>query len=723
MSDATPAKRRGAIRTAWSTAAGIAGRSVLCSVLLVLTGVLVLSLWTNYYLQSDRGMLPAETVNRVEYPDQGWGAGLEAEGRQTYYYTAQGAGLKDLRYRWLLNLEMPLSTKRIADPSVLGRYGFVVDPTTDGNPDQLPVGFTKYFDRALNEDLVDVTCAACHTGQIHVTRNGHTTAIRIDGGSAVHAITNTSVGHFVPTLVSSMLATAVNPMKFRRFANHVLGEGTGGRLKLHSDLREVIGKFVVSGYYEKTLGLSPTEEGYGRTDALARISNTVFGDNLDRANYRIGNGPVNYPPVWNIWKFDWVQYNASVSQPMARNVGESMGTGAKYALVNRYGLPLPKDEQFRSSAIIENLHTIELTLRTLRAPAWSEALLGPIDRAKAERGKVLFTEHCQSCHGPHNAPPAIKQLNSPLKTATDPEWLVKTLCIADIGTDPNTAANFANTNAEMDITRTGLTAEDLRQFARPTLEKYKARDTIALTTRIAALSAQAPTPATAERLVKLRADLQGLDAEMQEQLDKIDPARLPAGLALSYLGGMIKDKAYADLHYTEEQQADRDGFDVLDRPQIIAGYKPRPLAGLWASPPFLHNGSVPTIYDLLSPVADRPKTFRVGSREFDPVKIGLAAVDAPYWVFDTDKDGNSNAGHEFSARYKEWKTGDPPADGSIGPLLSHDDRMAILEHLKVRDDDLDGDPAPHIPTSEACATPPAGPKPRTLWQRWTGASQ
>ncbi len=104
----------------------------------------------------------------------------------------------------------------------------------------------------------------------------------------------------------------------------------------------------------------PTEEGYGRTDALARIANTVFARHLDAANYAVGNAPVNYPPVWNIWKFDWVQYNASVSQPMARNIGESMGTGAEVSHCSiATADPLPPSQRFRSSALLENLHTIE----------------------------------------------------------------------------------------------------------------------------------------------------------------------------------------------------------------------------------------------------------------------------------------------------------------------------------------------------------------------------
>ena len=98
---------------------------------------------------------------------------------------------------------------------------------------------------------------------------------------------------------------------------------------------------------------------------------------------------------------------------------------------------------------------------------------------------------------------------------------------------------------------------------------------------------------------------------------------------------MIREQGYADARYSAAERAEFDGFGALDLPQVIPGYKPRPLAGMWATPPYLHNGSVPTIFHLLSPVDERPKTFRVGSREFNPVHLGLAEVGDDYWLFDT----------------------------------------------------------------------------------------
>jgi hypothetical protein len=702
-------RRAGAVRV------GSVGRggALAAAVLMGLIGVL--SAGTVAYVHSDRAVLPAQPVGNVEYADQGWGAGLESPLRQTYYYTPQGAGLRGMRYSWFVNLEMPWGRTRFADPEQLRRYGFLVDAPTERNPDRLPVGFTRQFDRTLNEEVLSVTCAACHTGELHFAgRDGRMTALRIDGGQALHAFTDASFGNFLPTMLTAMISTAANPLKFNRFARNVLGDAyPSGRGQLHRELRTVIGTFAAIAWHERKL--YPTEEGYGRTDALARISNTVFGENLDLSNLDVGNAPVSYPPVWNIWKFDWVQYNASVSQPMARNVGEALGVGATYALVDPFGRPLPPGERFRSSAMIDSLHTIELTLRRLQPPAWPEHIAGPVDRELAARGAELFRQHCAGCHGPFQASPALKARNAPQKGPDDPEWVVHTLCLDDIGTDPNAALNFAR--ATVDITRTGLTAGELRRISQRNAAAFMDRQQVYYTTVIGNLENQlARTPAsdTAARdsLRSLRdafaRQRAGLEANVQQQLSSLDPQRLPMGLALSYIGSLIRDRAYEDAGYFGARRDTLDGFGISDMPQVIAAYKARPLAGMWATPPFLHNGSVPTIYHLLSPREERPDTFAVGSRAYDTEKLGLRPPTSGRWfVFDTRLPGNSNSGHEFREGYVPWRPGSPPQNGIIGPPLSREDRLAIIEHLKVRNDDNEARTFPDRPDVTSCPVPPA----------------
>ena len=103
-------------------------------------------------------------------------------------------------------------------------------------------------------------------------------------------------------------------------------------------------------------------------------------------------------------------------------------------------------------------------------------------------------------------------------------------------------------------------------------------------------------------------------------------------------------------------------------------YKAAPRDGVWATPPFMHNGSVPNLYEMLVPASQRTKKFYVG-REFDPVKVGLdTSGKSGDFVYDTTLNGNSNAGHSFE--------NGPRGNGVIGPLLTDDQRWALVEYLK-----------------------------------------
>ena len=150
-----------------------------------------------------------------------------------------------------------------------------------------------------------------------------------------------------------------------------------------------------------------------------------------------------------------------------------------------------------------------------------------------------------------------------------------------------------------------------------------------------------------------------------------------------------------------------DGFGQLDTPVVAAQYKARPLAGVWATAPYLHNGSVPNLYQLLSPVYQRDKQFYMGSRDFDPYRVGVHTDPAARGAFllDTAGHGNANTGHEFRAGYRPWTPGAPPAHGVIGPELSDHQRWAIIEYLKVHRDD---------PSDRSCSVyVPLPPQPKT----------
>ena len=95
-------------------------------------------------------------------------------------------------------------------------------------------------------------------------------------------------------------------------------------------------------------------------------------------------------------------------------------------------------------------------------------------------------------------------------------------------------------------------------------------------------------------------------------------------------------------------------------------YQARRLDGIWSTAPYLHNGSVPTLYDLLLPPAQRTDGFQLGDRAYDAEKVGyVATTEDPVFTYDASSTGGSNAGHEY------------------GTDLSEEERMALVEYLKT----------------------------------------
>jgi cytochrome c5 len=102
-------------------------------------------------------------------------------------------------------------------------------------------------------------------------------------------------------------------------------------------------------------------------------------------------------------------------------------------------------------------------------------------------------------------------------------------------------------------------------------------------------------------------------------------------------------------------------------------YKARPLNGIWATAPYLHNGSVRTLYQLMQSGPSRDAYFCVSSTEFSPADVGLAndCANGGYF-FDTTKKGNSRLGHEYGT----------PADTRF-PILTDYQRRAVVEYMKT----------------------------------------
>ena len=295
----------------------------------------------------------------------------------------------------------------------------------------------------------------------------------------------------------------------------------------------------------------------------------------------------------------------------------------------------PADGLFDSTMDLNGQIKIEDLLRRLAPPQWPEEVLGKIDREKAAVGKELFVQNCAKCHStwPHRWSEPKLQGMRFIENALVPHSLM--------GTDP---MQFAATQFDP---KPAYIAGRMSEFLAP---PYK------------------------------------------------DAAIAPEGVIMSALSTRTRDKALAKLNWTKEQLEDATGFrdpGETGPPQPV--YKAGPRDGIWATPPYLHNGSVSSLYELLIPAKDRSKTFFNGS-EFDPVKVGVDTTgNSGRFVLDTTLVGNSNAGHSFESG--------PRGRGVIGRLLTEIERWALVEYLKS------------IPGEAGQITPFGGPKdPVEAWE-------
>jgi mono/diheme cytochrome c family protein len=544
--------------------------------------------------------MPAYKPVQVEAQHQNWSPDQSA----WFYHTAQGTEL--LPYKWFLALDQPKlqvfgAVPKFSDTNYLARFGFLPDPANAQNPGGLPVGFGVDTivdpDNGQTVEVVGLTCSACHTGQLEYKGKG----IRLDGGSAA-----VDLASFQTELGYAVAFTDKIPFRFDRFARGVLGEHASDADK--KKLRDEFEKFLNSGLQESNAAQAGNlypPAGFGRTDALGRIGNFVFGTELNNANLRVADAPVKFPPLWYTSWFSWVQYNGSIQQPMVRNIGEALGVRARVNLTDPAKL-------YRSSVNVKNLWDMETLLAGPKAfagltpPAWPADTFGPIDQAKAEKGAELYKQHCQGCHLP---PAGSAEIQNPKywEAALEGKSFLKLnqIPLDEIGTDPKEASNWAQ--------RTAVT-------------------------------------------------------------DALGEGTIPATAGLRLVTTKIRDMYYDSRGFSAAQRTEWDGFreDGVTAP---LSYAARPLAGMWATPPFLHNGSVPSLYQLLLPAEQRDKAFYVGSREFDPKNVGYATAkfDGAF-EYRTDQPGNSNLGHEFR---------NTPGKGRIGPELSDEDRWAIIEYLKT----------------------------------------
>jgi len=632
-------------------------------------------------------------ASRREWLDQNWDQAMTRK----FHHISQGTRTLPLPLSWLLALEEPVSSPwlmpfvsrgKFSANEYLLRFGFIESETSEENPRGLPVGIatTPYQSlTGINNKVTAVgfTCAACHTA--HLTY-GDTEYI-IEGGPAA-----TDLGQLTKALGAALGQTLISsklPLfngRFERFAKNVLKDDA------YSDANVVLLGQELEALVINLASLPARVdivEGYSRLDALNRIGNQVFALDPGRFdNYVAINAPVNYPHIWTSSWFDWVQYDGSIMQPLIRNAGEAMGVSADVNSTAPRG-----EKRFSSSIPIKNLKWIEGALKGeaplpnkafsgLLSPKWPDSF-PPIDQARAEQGAALYQKVCKGCHlAPLDTDeiwddkyiaPVTYYIDGLVRQTPEALLKLKMITLQQIGTDPAQAGVLLNRTVNTAGNASGGKFENTRGMG--------------INTQICGPAAARPESPYARQDKKYR----------KAALVNIPISDGPAinfGLALGAIVQQVNNAWFAQNYISREDRA----FYEERRPNCLragSSYKARPLNGIWATAPFLHNGSIATLMDLLSPPEQRPALVQLGDIAFDAVNVGLKKVTGlekyaedkyngnGFFILDTSLPGNSNLGHEFSDAWDADKDWNQQQQGVIGPEFTLNERLALIEYLKT----------------------------------------
>ncbi|MEM9676855.1 MAG: di-heme-cytochrome C peroxidase [Pseudomonadota bacterium] len=560
----------------------------------------------------------------------GWNKSEE----RAFEHLSQGSRLMPLT--WFKALEKAGSTSLFSSPGTMAAYGYL--PSSTGSA--LPAGFAvdKQADEKFTatklrwyagqegktastaEPWFGMTCGACHISEVRFGDN----RTRLYGGASLADFQS-----LVEDLDASVVATKGDPEKWERFAARVLaGKDTPANRAL---LSEAFDQHLNWQMQAKRTNATSVRYGHGRVDALGRLYNKMT--QFAGAGAFSGNppsAPVSYPFLWDVYKNKYVQWNGSArntsvwkrnaSAPdlgaYGRNAGQAIGVFGE-VVVSKNG----DRATYKSSLQSKNIIRLERMISKLNVPKWP-AYLPPINAERAVRGQRIYAKNCQRCHTPETAQKKGKP--------TD-----RMILFADTRPEDQTDIHMACNAYTYNVASGRLQGTPNPLTGRPFLSSEPGS-------------------------TMLHVMVSGVAKENFGDIAASAPARL---LDRFSSGTNFAAAKRRPVSRAQARQV------CMNTKNPVLGYKARPLDGIWATAPYLHNGSVPTLYDLLLPAAQRPKSFYVGSRELDPVNVGFStkAGGGNSFLFRVGPpgSGNNNAGHDYGTS-----------------SLSEDQRLDLLEYLK-----------------------------------------
>ncbi len=588
--------------------------------------------------------------------------GLKGAEQRRWHHLAEGSEVYPLA--WLLALEDDTGKPFLDNPE---RFGLLPDAKSDENPYGLPVGVTADYTRDLRfagVQMIGVNCAACHVNELHLDGKP---VIRIDGAPNLF-----DLELFLRSLAVASQKTLTDPARAWRFARKLYEVSTTAPAGRTAVARAPRAADTVLRSYETLAAMKEGDLG----KQIAREIETLHQAEIKRPAVNLNKGLVvrHQQPVLRSYSKTvgkgTVKPSAELrdaAQPLRlKTIGKLPATDAAKIAETKPTRATPLSKQpvpQRATSISDALEHFAETVRLLKARV--DFLLGLATSNVAHTppgfGRVDAFGSARNRFFPTDKKPTTAPISYPHL------WGLKRL--AWLHLDANTTSVLER-NAGQAIGVCGL-------FDPDTFDSTLKVDNIQALEELALKITPPAWPA---------------------KFGKIDKEQAARGKALFEKhclkchrpdedGSVLPDDVGTDRTRAENFAQDADGkkFDealsaALKKLVRQAGgttpdeklwrltrkYPNRPLTAIWATAPYLHNNSVPTLYDLLLPASKRPTRFPVGHREYDPKKLGYSdQAGTPSFPFDTKATGNGNGGHEY------------------GTDMSDEQRRDLLEYLKT----------------------------------------
>lgn len=358
-----------------------------------------------------------------------------------------------------------------------------------------------------------------------------------------------------------------------------------------------------------------TSTAFNRTDAFGRISNLVLRNDFPSDL----TAPVSLPWIWGLKYMGNIHYNGNSNSVILRNVGQALGLGA-----------MVTSPELDTTVNVTNLDRLENLVHKIKVPEWNEVFKEVLDKSNPEkylsefeidmrperlkRGFDIYKAQCQTCHESNTfvGPAGVLR-----------DYNMYPLSDKDGKYSPNTdplAAQNAIVPVKVSTKEHGVLAIAFAQ--------------------------------------KIFNDVAGIKERYYEQYNISDEQQ--AKMEFRDIRG---NEFFRDTYLGAADNLAGNTYGKIVKGN---GYKAKHLSGVWATSPFLHNGSVPNLMLLLTRDTQRPKYFNVGSNQFDPENIGYKNWERQHnkpcdpkteemYCFDTQRIdkrtgkvlGNSNMGHNW----------------------------------------------------------------------------